>query len=204
MKRLSPSVVPTSVALGLASALLLAGCASPAETPSSAPASQAASSAPAAPATDAPMASPSADAMEAITVPDQLMFTATDVATGEAVDGSTLAGKDVILWFWAPWCPNCQAEAPDLVAAAAALPEGVTIVGIPGRADVASSQGFLSDYGVGGFTHLYDEDGSIWQAFDVAYQPAFAFINDDGSVETVPGSLGEDEILAAAADLASR
>jgi thiol-disulfide isomerase/thioredoxin len=148
--------------------------------------------------------SASAEAAPAAEVPEQLAFTATDVATGASVEGSSLAGKDLILWFWAPWCPNCQAEAPDVAAAAAALPEGVTLVGIPGRADVASSQEFLGDYGVEGFAHLYDEDGSIWQAFGVAYQPAFALVNDDGSIETIPGSLGEDGILAAAQDLASR
>jgi len=134
-------------------------------------------------------------------VAEQLNFTATDVATGASVDGASLAGKDTILWFWASWCPICQSEAPAVVAAAAQLPDGVTLIGIPGRSDVASSQGFIDGYGVGGFEHWYDDDGSIWSTFGVPTQPAFALINDDGTVQTVPGALGTSDILAAAQKL---
>lgn len=134
-------------------------------------------------------------------VAKQLAFTAMDVATGATVDGTSLAGKDTILWFWASWCPTCQGEAPAVADAAAQLPDGVTLIGIPGRSDVASSQGFIDDYGLGGFQHWYDEDGSIWSAFGVPAQPAFAFINDDGTVQTVPGALGTFGILDAAQKL---
>ncbi len=54
---------------------------------------------------------------------------------------------------------------------------------------------FIDDGGVGGFQHAVDgDDATIWQAFGVSSQPAFVFINDDGTIETVRGALGESGI----------
>lgn len=39
---------------------------------------------------------------EAVAVPELLRFTAAGVDGGQ-VDGSAFAGRDVALWFWAPW-----------------------------------------------------------------------------------------------------
>ncbi|WP_201774489.1 redoxin family protein [Demequina aurantiaca] len=138
-----------------------------------------------------------------IDVPKQLEFTTTTLADGAEFDGVSLAGKDTLLWFWAPWCPTCQAEASEIAAAAANLPEGVSIVGVPGRSDVGAMKEFTAKYGLEDFDHLVDEDGSLWSGFNVAYQPAFAFINDDGTVETLPGSLSAQGVIDAANELAA-
>lgn len=53
---------------------------------------------------------------------------------------------------------------------------------------------FVEDTGVGGFEHLIDADGLVWQELGVFDQPAFAFINDDGTVEVNVGALGEEEL----------
>ncbi|WP_062070449.1 redoxin family protein [Demequina sediminicola] len=143
------------------------------------------------------------DAMAA-DVPAELDFTATTLMDGEEFDGASLAGTDAILWAWASWCPTCQAESPDVRAAQEQLPDGVTLYGLPGQADVASSQGFVETYGLEGFDHIFDEDGSLWSGFGVAYQPAFVLINDDGSIETIGGSLDTAEIVEAAEALASK
>lgn len=135
-----------------------------------------------------------------VVVNDTLMFTATTVS-GDAFDGTSLAGKDSILWFWASWCPTCQAEAPGVAAAAAQLPDGVTMYGVPGKSDQAGMEKFVSDYGLGDVTHIVDGDGSLWSTFGVPYQPAFALINDDGEITIVQGSLGTQGILDAANSL---
>lgn len=47
-----------------------------------------------------------------------------DAATtlaGEPFDASTVADRPVVLWFWAPWCTVCRAEAPDIAEVAAEL-----------------------------------------------------------------------------------
>ena len=54
-----------------------------------------------------------------------------------------------------------------------------------------------------GFPHITDEDTAIWADFGVTSQPAFAFIDDDGSVEVSISSFGEDGLTAKAEALAA-
>lgn len=107
-----------------------------------------------------------------------LNFTGTTLS-GATFNGSSLQGKPAVMWFWTPWCPFCNAEAPSVSAVAAANP-GVTFVGVSTRADVASMQGFVSKYNLN-FTNLNDADGSIWAKFNVPWQPAYVFLSPDGS-----------------------
>ena len=110
---------------------------------------------------------------------------------GGELEWASLAGQDAVLWFWAPWCTVCRAEADDVVAAAAALDGRVQVVGVAGRDDVDAMEGFLADTGTGGLPHVVDGDGAIWQAYGVSTQPSFAFVDDDGRIEVVVGALGE-------------
>jgi hypothetical protein len=85
------------------------------------------------------------------------------------------------------------------VAAVAAEYEGrVTFLGIPGRGDVPEMQEFVADTGTGGLTHAVDADGALWQRFGVVAQPAFAFVDADGTVETFRGSLDPESLRQAA------
>lgn len=118
-------------------------------------------------------------------------------------DGESLDGVDAVVWFWAPWCTVCRAEAPDVAEVAAEYGDRLQIIGVAGRGEVPAMDDFVAETGTAGFTHVADLDGSIWSSFGVFAQPAFAFINDDGSVETFVGSLGKqalseqiDELLA--------
>ena len=67
----------------------------------------------------------------------------------------------------------------------------MVFVGIAGRGDLDEMAAFVDDGGVGGFDHVIDEDGSLWAAYGVATQPAWAFIDDDGTMTTALGGLGE-------------
>lgn len=118
-------------------------------------------------------------------------------------DGHSLDGVDAVVWFWAPWCTVCRAEAPDVAEVAAEYGDRLQIIGVAGRGEVPAMDDFVVETGTAGFIHIADLDGSIWSTFGVFAQPAFAFINDDGSVETFVGSLGKqalteqiDELLA--------
>jgi len=51
--------------------------------------------------------------------------------------------------------------------------------------------------------HAIDSDGEIWQEFGIASQPAWAFVNDDGKIETNIGALGKDRLLEEVARLES-
>lgn len=61
---------------------------------------------------------------------------------------------------------------------------------MPGKSDVADMEAFVADYGVSGFEHAIDETGDLWRTVGVTSQPSFAFINDDGTIETHRGALG--------------
>ncbi|CAN1488889.1 MAG TPA: hypothetical protein DEP24_01960 [Mycobacterium sp.] len=107
-----------------------------------------------------------------------LNFSGTTLS-GAPFNGASLQGKPAVLWFWTPWCPFCNQEAPSVSAVAAANPK-VTFVGVSTRADVSAMANFASKYNLN-FTNLNDADGSIWAMFNVPWQPAYVFLNSDGS-----------------------
>jgi thiol-disulfide isomerase/thioredoxin len=109
---------------------------------------------------------------------DRLQFAGTTLS-GQPFNGSSLVGKPAVLWFWTPWCPFCNAEAPSVSAVAAANP-AVTFVGVAARSDTGAMQNFVDTYGLG-FTNLNDADGSIWARYGVPWQPAYVFYRPDGS-----------------------
>ena len=121
-------------------------------------------------------------------------FTAELLGGGELASAS-LAGNDAVLWFWAPWCTVCRAEADDVVAAATALDGTVEVIGVAGRGEVPDMEDFVSDTETGGLAHVIDDDGSIWSSYEVSAQPAYAFIDDSGSVEVLVGALGEQALV---------
>lgn len=108
---------------------------------------------------------------------------------GAIFDAAPLTGQDTVAWFWAPWCATCRGEAPEVARIAAHYSDKVTTIGIAGRGEQAEMAEFVSDTGVGSFTQLADLDGTIWSAFGIYGQPAFAFINDDGTFNVFIGSL---------------
>ena len=82
-------------------AMLAGGCGDGAEERSSTAERAGPASPPAAASTPTTAAAPSPGG-GAVAVPELLRFTAAGVDGGQ-VDGSAFAGRDVALWFWAPW-----------------------------------------------------------------------------------------------------
>jgi thiol-disulfide isomerase/thioredoxin len=119
---------------------------------------------------------------------------------GGMLDGESLKGQDVILWFWAPWCPTCLVEGKNHVAPfLAELPDDVAFVGIAGRSDsIPEMEEFLDWTGTGtdNAVHVADVDGSIWEGFGVALQPAFYFVNQDGTARRAGSGLTEEDLMA--------
>ncbi|OBF98964.1 redoxin family protein [Mycolicibacter sinensis] len=124
----------------------------------------------------------------------QLDFTA-QTLDGRKFSGSSLHGRPAVLWFWAPWCPTCQKDAPVVARVAAAHP-AVTFVGVGARDELSALQDFVAKYGVDSFTELNDADAAVWARFGVTRQPAYAFVSPDGGVEVVKGSLSEADLSA--------
>jgi thiol-disulfide isomerase/thioredoxin len=145
----------------------------------------------------APRSSGSADGQPA---EDWLSFSATTL-DGPELDVSTLAGEPVVLWFWAPWCTICRAEAPEVAQIAAELDGEVTVLGVPGLGPEEDMREFVADTQTASIGHLVDTDGSLWQRFGVVSQPAYVFIAPDGSAASFSGALGGDELRQRAKSL---
>ena len=179
----------SSLLLLLPLTIVLAGCGATAPDAGSSPPSSTGS-----PAVSTPSTSSTAGGTGApVEVPERLRFTSTTL-DGAAFSGETLAGKAAVLWFWAPWCPKCQREAPGVAASAKANEGKVTFLGVAAQDKVPAMQGFVDKYELGSFQHLADVDAAIWRHFEVTQQPAYAFVRPDGSVDVVKGQLSEAEL----------
>lgn len=127
-------------------------------------------------------------------VPERLDFTARTV-DGKDFSGASLAGKPALLWFWAPWCPKCQAEAATIAEAARAAGD-VQFVGVAAQDEVPAMRDFVARYDLGSFPHLADTEAAVWRRFGVTYQPAYAFVSSSGEIQVETRQLDKDELLA--------
>jgi hypothetical protein len=76
----------------------------------------------------------------------------------------------------------------------------VAFVGVPGNDSIDNMRAFVDEFGLG-FPQAVTEDGSLWARFDVAYQPAWVFVDDSGETTLVPYELPEDELERVLDDL---
>jgi thiol-disulfide isomerase/thioredoxin len=135
-------------------------------------------------------------------VPAQLQFTAKTI-DGQDFAGESVLGKPAVFWFWAPWCPTCQREAP-MVGQLADAHADVTFVGVAALDQLPAMQKFVDEYPVKGFSHLADTDGAVWAKFGITQQPAYAFVSADGNIDVVRGSIPEAALTERVTALANQ
>ena len=73
-------------------------------------------------------------------------------------------------------------------------------VGVAWYGDDASFQGFMDEHGLT-FPQISDDAATVFDRFDVASQPAMAFVSADGSVDLVTGAVDDDELAQRVGDL---
>lgn len=127
-------------------------------------------------------------------VPEALKFTATTV-DGKSFDGASLAAKPVVLWFWAPWCPKCRAQADATAKVASEYQGKVNVVGVAGLDKTGAMRDFVSDHKVDGFPHLADETGAVWKRFGITEQSMYVVLDAQGN-KSFSGTLVNGEGLA--------
>ena len=74
--------------------------------------------------------------------------------------------------------------------------DDVTVIGVAGRSGADTFQDWITSREVDGFEHIADPDVEVWREFRITTQPAFAFINDDGTVESRLGAMGLESLTA--------
>jgi thiol-disulfide isomerase/thioredoxin len=123
----------------------------------------------------------------------------TEVATGRS---TTLAaelasdGRPVVAWFWAPNCPTCRSEAPELDAFVEEHGSEVKLVGIGTRDDPELAGEFLEVTGVERFPLLWEPTGEAWSTFGVTAQPYSVLYDAEGAeLQRWPGGATGEEIL---------
>ena len=122
-----------------------------------------------------------------------LDFTATTI-DGEDFDGSTLEGKPAVLWFWAPWCPTCAAQAPAVNTAFDDYGDEVNIIGVGGLGVEREMEKFIDRTDTDAITHLVDEEGEVWTRFGITTQSIYVLIDEDGAI-VHSGYLDNDALL---------
>lgn len=115
-------------------------------------------------------------------VPDVLRFKTTTL-DGKPFNGTTLAGKPAVLWFYGPSCAKCREHATELAMRADQHLGAVNVVGVaePGSREQLSD--FVSSTGAGAFPHLVDAGREIRKRFKVTKENTYAFVDRRG--ETV-------------------
>lgn len=169
--RFARSLFAVLLALGI-----LAGCGSESGDDATSPVPTATASE--VPTTSTPEPQPTADDDPTrVSVPEVLRFDGRTV-DGAAFEGATLAGRPTVFWFWAPWCPVCRGQIPQVQDLVEAYGDRVNVIGIGSLDSGGAIEGFAAD--ADGITHLSDPDGSLWKRFRVAEQSSFVVLDGDG------------------------
>ncbi|MEV4519917.1 redoxin family protein [Micromonospora tulbaghiae] len=146
------------------------------------PGDRAGAVAPAPPAAASPSGPASAPASASpATVPAALSFTGKTL-DGTAFDAAALAGRPVVLWFWAPWCATCASQAWTVAEIAPAYRDTVPVVGVAGLGEQKAMKSFVTEFDLGGTTQIDDRAGVLWRRFKVAEQSTFVVLDRTGRV----------------------
>jgi thiol-disulfide isomerase/thioredoxin len=126
-----------------------------------------------------------------VDVPASLDFSAATVS-GDAFEGASLAGRPTLLWFWAPWCPTCRGQIPQVEALAREHAGELNVIGVGSLDSAEAIAEFARD--VDDITHLEDAEGELWKRFGVVEQSSFVLLDADGSVAFEAGYGGTDDL----------
>ncbi|MFF5933625.1 TlpA family protein disulfide reductase [Streptomyces sp. NPDC012508] len=131
--------------------------------------------------TDGPSARRAAGGANPGVVPDVLRFTGTAL-DGRPFEGSQLAGKPAVLWFWEPSCAKCRAQGPETVMTADLYEGEINVVGIAGAGGAAFMDEFIASTGTRHVRHLTDPDRRIWERFGITGPGAYVLLDSAGEV----------------------
>ena len=118
---------------------------------------------------------------------------------GKSVKLKKFLGKDVVLVFWASWCPDCRAEVPLLKEMyAAADPNKVVFISVSYDREYAKFEKYVKENELPGI-QLFDPAGKkeskIGADYHVRWIPSLYLIGPDGKVKLA--TVVADKVAAA-------
>ncbi len=115
-------------------------------------------------------------------------------APAETIGLADLAGRPVVLNFWASWCVPCRTEMPAFEAVHQRLGDRVVFVGVNHQDSPTAALQLLEETGITYVTGR-DPDGSVAADYGAVGLPATAFISADGELlATRLGEMDEAEL----------
>jgi thiol-disulfide isomerase/thioredoxin len=102
---------------------------------------------------------------------------------GQRISLKELAGKTVILDFWATWCPPCRASVPELKELTKKYPnDRLVLISISGDKDEKAWQEFVAKHEMS-WSQFRDPDHKLGELFRVNGFPTYLVINGDGFIK---------------------
>lgn len=124
-----------------------------------------------------------------------------DVAGFDELRGQ-VRGTPLVVNLWASWCDPCQAEGPDLSAAADRYGDRVQFLGVDvqdNRPDAVSK--FIHRFGLS-YPSVFDVPGTIMNDLGIVGPPATFFYRADGTLlRSIPGQITAEDLDRGIRDL---
>lgn len=123
--------------------------------------------------------------LEGLAAPDFALELISGGEVGNRIRLSNLAGKAVVLDFWASWCGPCREQAPIVDAAFRKHPGGeVVFVGVNTGDQREDALKFVRAHGIG-YPIAFDEGDRVAAAYGARALPTMVVIDKHGKISAV-------------------
>ncbi len=114
--------------------------------------------------------------------------------SGKYIQLSDFRGKNVVLNFWASWCPPCREEMPEFQRIYSENQDTIVVIGVNLQESQVNAESFVHKLGIT-FPILLDPNAHVKDMYNVFTQPVTYFIDANGKiVDKKFGPLTAEEI----------